>query len=150
MKYKLKLSFYILLLIFILLYITSSSQSINNNIIGIWLTPESRSAIQIYKSENYYEGKIVWEKEPFDKKGNPNKDIHNPNPKLRNKLLNGLVIMTNIHFDKNSKKGKGKIYNPENGNTYKINVELTSNYTLEVRGYIGISLIGRTSVWKRK
>lgn len=142
--------FYILLLIFIPLYITSEGQHKNFDITGIWLTPENRSAIKIYKTGNYYEGKIIWEKETFDKKGNQNKDIYNPNSKLRNRLLHGLVIMTNISFDKNSKKGKGKIYNLENVKIFKINLELISNNTPEVRGYIRISLIGRTYVWKRK
>jgi len=58
--------------------------------------------------------------------------------------------MKNICFDKKNNKGHGTIYNVENGNSYKINVELRNKNTLEVRGYIGISLIGRTSVWKRK
>ncbi len=136
--------------IFILFSNIVFSQNESEDICGIWLTPENRSAIHIFKSGKYYFGKITWEKNPFDKNGNQNKDIHNPDPKLRNRLLKGLIIMKNISYDKRTKKGKGKIYNPENGKTYKINIELTDVNTLEVRGYIGISLIGKTSVWKRK
>ncbi len=139
----------IFVLFSIIIYNLSTAQN-NTDITGIWLTPENRSAIQIYKTGNCYEGKIIWEKNPYDKNGNPNKDIHNPNPRLRQKLLKGLVIMKNICFDKKNNKGHGTVYNVENGKTYKINIELADKNTLEVRGYIGISLIGKTSVWKRK
>ncbi len=125
------------------------AQKSEKNIIGIWLTEDKRAAVKIFKKENLFFGKIVWEKDPCDKNGNPNKDINNPDPKLRNKLLNGLIIMKKIKYNFSEKKGKGEIYNPENGKTYKINVELTDKNTLEVRGYIGIPLIGSTNTWKR-
>ena len=44
---------------------------------------------------------------------------------------------------------KGTIYDPEDGKTYKCKMTLTDPKTLGVRGYIGISLIGRTTVWTR-
>jgi uncharacterized protein (DUF2147 family) len=43
----------------------------------------------------------------------------------------------------------GTIYDPKSGNTYACNMELEGTNTLRLRGYIGISLIGRTEVWKR-
>jgi uncharacterized protein (DUF2147 family) len=43
----------------------------------------------------------------------------------------------------------GTIYDPENGKTYSCTIEMVNANTLNVRGYIGISLIGRTDVWKR-
>lgn len=126
------------------------AQHHSDDITGIWLTPENRSAIQIFKKGNCYYGKIVWEKEPNDQYGNPVKDVNNPNENLRNKPLHGLVIMKELCFDGKREWVKGKIYNPESGNTYKIKIELIKKNTLKVRGYLGVSLIGKTSVWKRK
>lgn len=45
---------------------------------------------------------------------------------------------------------RGEILDPENGKTYKCKMTLSPNGNeLEVRGYIGISLIGRSQTWKR-
>ncbi|NPA68698.1 MAG: DUF2147 domain-containing protein, partial [Chlorobi bacterium] len=101
------------------------------DITGIWNTPGNRSEIKIFKTETCYAGKIVKQEKPFDKNGNPKKDIHNPNPKFRNRLLNGLIIMKIFFFDKKRNKGSGVIYNPENGKTYKMNIELIGENTLE-------------------
>ncbi len=61
----------------------------------------------------------------------------------------GLLILKGFRFD-----GKqwvdGTIYDPDNGKTYKCNITMQDKNTLFVRGYIGISAIGRTTTWKRK
>jgi len=44
----------------------------------------------------------------------------------------------------------GTIYDPNNGKTYSCKLKLTGPDTLKVRGYIGISLIGRSETWKRQ
>jgi len=44
---------------------------------------------------------------------------------------------------------KGKIYDPDNGKTYSCKMKLVDN-ELKVRGFIGISLFGRTTVWTKK
>jgi len=127
----------------------SNAQFKPDDITGIWQTPEHLSEIQIYKNGDKYYGKIIWEKEPVDSSGKPKKDSKNPNPSLRNRLIHGLVIIQNLRFNGKEWEG-GKIYDPESGNDYRIIAELSDNNTLKVRGYIGISLIGRSSVWKRK
>ena len=43
----------------------------------------------------------------------------------------------------------GTIYDPRDGKTYKCKMTLKSNRTLVVRGYVGISLFGKTVVWTR-
>ncbi len=133
-----------------LYHMTSFAQNKCDDIIGVWLTPENRSAIKIFKQANCYYGEIIWEKDANDKNGIPFKDVNNPNPKFRKKTLHGLIIMKNLCFDGKNEWLKGTIYNPESGNTYKIKVEMINKTTLKVRGYIGFSFIGKTSVWKRK
>jgi hypothetical protein len=44
---------------------------------------------------------------------------------------------------------QGKIYDPKNGKTYSCKMTLEGN-ELKVRGYVGFSLLGRTTVWTRK
>jgi uncharacterized protein (DUF2147 family) len=43
----------------------------------------------------------------------------------------------------------GTIYDPENGKTYRCKITLESPNRLNVRGFVGISLFGRTTVWTR-
>lgn len=136
--------------ILVLYTFTLFAQHHRDDIVGVWYTPENLSAIEIYKKDNCYYGKIIWEKEPNDKSGNPKKDINNPDQKLRNKPIHGLIIMKYMCFDGKREWVKGKIYNPESGNTYKIKVELINKNTLKVRGYIGVSFVGKSSVWNRK
>ena len=43
----------------------------------------------------------------------------------------------------------GHITNPDDGKTYSINISLDPAGQLRMRGYIGIPLLGRTTIWTR-
>ena len=42
------------------------------------------------------------------------------------------------------------VYDPDSGKTYKCKLKLIDHNTLEIRGYIGISLLGRSETWTRR
>lgn len=117
-------------------------------IVGVWLNSTGKGQIQIYKQGNKYYGKLIWLKEPNDEKGKPRLDANNPNDELKTKPLLGLIILRDFKHDDDEWKG-GRIYDPQNGKDYKCFMKLKDNKTLNVRGYIGISLLGRTEVWTR-
>lgn len=119
-------------------------------IVGTWYNGEKSSKIQVFKTTaGNYAGKIVWLKEPNDAKGVAKLDAKNPDKKLRDRALMNLVILTGLESKgKNAYEG-GKIYDPKSGNTYKCKGELTDANTLKLRGFIGVSLIGRTDTWTR-
>jgi uncharacterized protein (DUF2147 family) len=122
-------------------------------IVGKWLNQEGTSHIQIFKATNgsfagKYFGKIVWLKEPL-KNGKPKVDDLNPDPKKQAVPLLGLQILKNFVYDADDKEWEdGTIYDPKNGKTYSCNMTLSGN-NLNVRGYVGISMLGRTGVWTR-
>lgn len=61
----------------------------------------------------------------------------------------GMTIVKGIKFTDGHYEG-GEILDPENGKTYRCLMKLDSTGNqLEVRGYIGISLIGRSQNWTR-
>jgi uncharacterized protein (DUF2147 family) len=60
----------------------------------------------------------------------------------------GLVILRDFKFDEDEWEG-GKIYDPESGKTYSCILSIQDKGTLKVRGYVGISLLGRTEIWKK-
>lgn len=117
-------------------------------IVGKWLNKDGDAHIQIYKTGNKFNGKLVWLKNPNNEQGKAKMDIHNPDVKLRGRALWGLEILKGFSFDDGAWED-GTIYDPKSGKTYSCKMTMNGNDKLNVRGYIGISLIGRTDVWTR-
>jgi uncharacterized protein (DUF2147 family) len=61
----------------------------------------------------------------------------------------GMVLMKDFEYDAKNVWDDGEIYDPKSGKTYSCKMTLTDPDHLEVRGYVGISLIGRTDKWTR-
>ncbi|MEO6968996.1 MAG: DUF2147 domain-containing protein [Rhodanobacteraceae bacterium] len=67
-----------------------------------------------------------------------------------NQPVEGMTIMWGVKRDGDVWDG-GQILDPKNGKTYKVKLTLTDGgQKLDVHGYIGFSLLGRSQVWKRK
>ncbi len=112
------------------------------SVVGEWLSEDKDGKIQIYKQGDKFYGKITWGKT------SGRKDTENPDPALRSQPLMGLVILKNFTF--NGKYWEnGTIYDPNTGKTYSCTMKLKGNNALEIRGFVGISLLGRTTVWTR-
>ncbi len=120
-----------------------------DDVVGQWYSEKNESLIEIYKTGNKFYGKIIWLKEPL-RDGKPKVDDKNPDEKLRNRPLIGLVILKDFVFDGKDEWSDGQIYDPKSGKTYSCFMELENKDKLKIRGYIGISLIGRTTYWTRK
>lgn len=111
---------------------------------GTWYNEQKTSKIQFYKQGNKLFGKIVWLKEPLEN-GKPRLDKFNSDAKLKTRPLMGLVFLTDFTADGAKVWEDGKIYDPNNGKTYSCKMTVTSPTTIDARGYIGISIIGRTT-----
>ena len=111
-----------------------------------WFNDGKSAKIQVYKAKDgKYYGKIVWLKEPM-RNGKPKLDEKNPDPKKKEQPIIGLIILKGFVKDGGSKYEDGTIYDPKNGKTYSCKITLNDKI-LDVRGYVGISLIGRTTKW---
>ncbi|MCW2261724.1 MULTISPECIES: DUF2147 domain-containing protein [Sphingobacterium] len=117
-------------------------------IIGKWQNPSGEGRIEIYKKGEKYFGKLYWLKEPNDAQGNIKKDVKNPDKSLQSRQVQGLEILTNFSKDGNVYQD-GKIYDPKTGKTYSCKMTLQGTDKLDIRGYVGVSLFGRTESWKR-
>lgn len=125
-----------------------SAQKVHSDdIIGVWIAGENKAKVQIYRSGNKYYGKIIWLKEPL-KDGKPRVDAKNPDIKQRNTPVVGLIVLKDFVYD-DGEWLSGEIYDPSSGKEYSCKITMPNKNTLKVRGYIGISLLGRTEVWKR-
>ncbi|RFM32247.1 DUF2147 domain-containing protein [Chitinophaga silvisoli] len=122
-----------------------------DKILGNWLSEEKDGRIEIYKTGDKYFGKLVWGKDLVEADGKtPRKDrtdTKNSDPKLRSRPLLGLVLLTNFTYDDGEWSG-GKIYDPKSGKTYSCTMKMKGD-KLEIRGYVGVSMFGRTTVWTR-
>lgn len=127
-----------------------------DDVLGVWLNQEKDAKIEIVKCGEKYCGKVVWLKEPNyppDSKegipGTPKLDHNNPHPVLRKAPVIGLQIMRDFTFAGDDLWKSGKVYDPKNGKTYSGKMTLVSPTELHLRGFIGISLLGRTATWTR-
>jgi uncharacterized protein (DUF2147 family) len=120
-------------------------------LIGLWAPSSGKARVQIFKQDGKYLGRIVWLREPVDPAtGKPKVDKNNEDEAKRSKPLLGYMLLDNFVFKSEDKLWEdGTIYDPENGSTYKCKITMPDNNTLDVRGFIGVSLFGRTDTWKR-
>lgn len=130
----------------LLLSLSCFPQAVNADaVIGTWLTASGKAKVQIYKENNKYYGKIVWLKNPTYEDGNAKTDKNNPDKAKQSVPLLGLNMLKDFEFDDDEWED-GTIYDPENGKTYSCTIKYRDG-KLDLRGYIGISLIGRTQTW---
>jgi uncharacterized protein (DUF2147 family) len=118
-------------------------------IIGVWESGNGKARIKIDKANDKFNGRIVWLKEPLDEAGKPKVDKNNPDEALRSKPLLGYSMLKAFTYAGDKTWEEGTIYDPESGSTYSCTITMTDDNTLDVRGFIGVSLFGRTDVWKR-
>ncbi|MEC8610419.1 MAG: DUF2147 domain-containing protein [Bacteroidota bacterium] len=120
-------------------------------LVGKWYNNEKDAVISISKTEkNTFDGHIIWMKFPNDENGKPKVDNLNPKKSLQTRPRLGLKIMYDFKFDADNKWTEGQIYDPKSGNTYNGSITLSSTNTLDLRGYVGLPIFGRTSTWTRK
>ena len=119
------------------------------SVLGEWYTEEEKAKVEVYECESGYCGKIVWLSEPNHPDGRPKLDGENPDKSLRDRKITGINILSGLQYDGDGEWDDGTIYDPESGKTYSCYMELEDDNTLEVRGFIGVSLIGRSQTWNR-
>jgi uncharacterized protein (DUF2147 family) len=113
----------------------------------LWYNEEKTAKIKIFKAtDGKFYGKIVWMKEPNNPEGNPKLDTKNPKKEHRNDPIMGLQLLRGFDKDGENVYTDGTIYDPKNGKDYSCKMTRKGN-SLEVRGYVGISLLGRTTTW---
>jgi uncharacterized protein (DUF2147 family) len=132
-----------------LLWVLAAASAAPPTIQGYWLTANKKGVVEIFPCGERVCGKLAWFRlDP----GDPNpeaRDIKNPDPARRHEPLCGLVFIHEFKSTEPNTWEDGNIYDPESGNTYHGEMRLQADGTLRLRGYIGISLIGRSEVWTR-
>jgi uncharacterized protein (DUF2147 family) len=111
-------------------------------LLGEWIPESKDGRIKFEKApDGTYMGIVSWA-------AAPKKDANNPDPKLRDRTTLGVIIIWHLQYDGDEYVG-GYCYNPNDGRTYRMKVELLGADTLKVRGYLAIPLLGQTQEWTR-
>ncbi|MEM9385773.1 MAG: DUF2147 domain-containing protein [Pseudomonadota bacterium] len=124
---------------------TATGSPLSERILGVWLNEDGDGWIRIVRSGDEYFGVIIGAPAGL----RPDAlDVNNPDPALRTRPLLDLRLIYGYRF-----KGKrwvgGRIYDPDLGKEYKSRLQLLDRRTLEVRGYVGAPMFGRTQRWTR-
>ena len=115
--------------------------------IGLWKNEDA--TFEIFENGGKLSARIVALREPKTPEGKEKTDIHNPDRSKRDRPIIGLVFMSGFNRKSDTRWDNGTIYDPKSGSTYSCFMELDGPDRIKVRGFIGISLIGRTDVWTR-
>ncbi len=118
-------------------------------VIGKWKTIDDQtgkaiSIIEIFEKQGKIYGKVVEILNPKSR----NKRCDECVGEDKGKPILGLTVMKGLKKDGNEYNG-GRILDPQHGKEYRCYINLESEDRLKVRGYIGISLFGRTQYWHR-
>jgi uncharacterized protein (DUF2147 family) len=116
---------------------------------GTWFDDSGDGAIKIEPCGDKLCGKIVWLKEPLNDKGEPLHDAHNPDTSLRKRTICGIPLLGGLARQEDGTWDAGWVYDPKEGKSYSFSVKLIASDRLEVTGYLGVKLLGRSMVWTR-
>jgi uncharacterized protein (DUF2147 family) len=129
------------------------SASARDALIGEWrsiddATGQAKAVIEIYEArDGKLAAKIV---KLIDTSDGPNPLCDQCSGARKNKPILGMVIAWGLKRDGKS-WGGGRILDPENGKEYSVKMTpIADGKKLEVRGFIGMALLGRTQVWHRQ
>ena len=114
---------------------------------GTWLTDGGKSRVEIAPCGDKLCGAIVWLKEPTNEDGSVKLDTKNKDEALRSRPIMGLDMLSGFVAKSAAKWGDGRIYNPEDGKTYRSKMELFGTDTLKVSGCV--LFFCKTQTWER-
>ncbi|MGV9002893.1 DUF2147 domain-containing protein [Flavobacterium sp.] len=133
-----------------LLFLFITSFTFCQSIVGKWKTIDDetgveKSVVEIYKKNGLYFGKVIEIKELEHR----NKKCTLCKGDDRDKPILGLIVIKKLSKN-NAIFDGGTITDPKNGKQYRCKITLDGKNKISVRGYIGISLFGRSQTWIRQ
>jgi uncharacterized protein (DUF2147 family) len=118
------------------------------DVIGKWKLDDGSAIVEVYRSGDSFNGKIVWLEKPTEDDGSPAVDSNNPDKALQSRPIMGLNMLHGLK-QKGGEYSGGSIYDPGNGKTYNCSMKVEGD-VLKVRGSLDKrGLLGRTMDWFR-
>lgn len=115
-------------------------------VLGKWWFPKKNGQFEVKKANGIYKGTVIAYDDPEAL------DKNNPDPELAKRKFIGIDMLSDFKYDSGKNQWlEGTIYDGDSGKTYSCSLwfEKGKPNELRGRGYIGISLLGRTEVFQR-
>ncbi|MEL7487722.1 MAG: DUF2147 domain-containing protein [Pseudomonadota bacterium] len=110
-----------------------------DDVLGRYWNPDRDGVVEIYGEEGVFNGRIIWSAQPMI-------DAANPEKALRGRNMLGVPFLTGFRFDGDDRWVGGRVYAPDDGRTYRGKLWLEGK-DLKMRGFVGVSLLGRTATF---
>jgi len=131
----------------------ASSQAAEEKVaspLGHWYAEGGAAQVEITECDGGLCGRVSFLRSPFDENGCELRDVNNPDPQQRSRPVLGLEILNaGQRSASDTSEWSGSIYDPASGHTYRCDIRSDGDDRLQLRGYVGIPLIGRTTTWFR-
>ena len=119
-----------------------------DDIIGIWETEDGGLKFEMFNAGSQYQARLLYGQHVMEPDNVTfRKDTKNPDEALRSRSLKHITILSGLTFQNGEWVG-GSLYSPRDGTTYSCNAKVVDGQ-LHMRGFVGISLLGRTIVFRR-
>ncbi len=130
---------------------SARGSAVSGTPLGRWYAEGGAAQVEIRTCQDGLCGRVVWLRSPWDEFGCELRDRYNPDATRRDRAVLGLDILSGLTTapDGDGIWRGGAIYDPGSGRTYSCQAELNGPDQLELRGYFGIPLLGRTTRWFR-
>lgn len=118
--------------------------------VGIWYDDTGKGAVKIeICTPTTLCGKIYWLKEPLTDTGEPKIDRYNPEPSMRTRPICGLPVLGDLEQLSEGGFDNGWVYDPKEGKSYSVALDLIAPDKLKVTGYKGMKFLGKSFIWTR-
>lgn len=133
-----------------LMFIFAGTYAFGQSAVGTWKTIDdetgkAKSYVEIYEKGGKLYGKVT----KILTAGKENSVCDKCTDARKNKPILGMEILSAVEKDGKNSWDDGKILDPNKGKVYDVSLELENADKLKVRGYMGVSLLGRTQYWHR-
>lgn len=129
-----------------MLLITAAVSAQSNDadkIVGTYFTDGNEGKVTVALKNNKYFGTLVW------LSVSDAVDRENPDQNRRKDKLVGKVVLKDLEYNGKDTWENGTVYDPKSGKTYKCKVTIDKDGNLKVRGFVGVSFAGKTTVWTK-
>lgn len=118
--------------------------------VGVWYDDTGKGAVKIeICTPTTLCGKIYWLEEPMAADGQPKIDRYNPDASQRARPICGLPVLGNLEQLSSGGFDNGWVYDPKEGKSYDVALDLIDGDTLKVTGYKGMRFLGKSFIWTR-
>jgi uncharacterized protein (DUF2147 family) len=117
---------------------------------GVWLVQAKDARVRVAPCGDHADrlcGEVVWLQSPRGEDGQPKRDEHNPDAKLRSRPIIGLQMIRDFKPAGPGRWEGGKIYDPHTGKTYASKMRAASDGTLRVDGCV--LMFCQSQTWTR-